>query len=101
MCRTCVHVSCTAIFRWMEVCFLKLLTIMGFPVNSYKFLLAHTGSKLTCNFQQLETFAFDFLSGNGDYLDIRHIVSPEDRPDVTKTSKEELQSLVGCHLLFP
>ena len=47
-------------------------------------------------FQQLETFAFDFLSGNGDYLDIKNIVSPEDRPDVTKMSKEELLSLVGC-----
>jgi hypothetical protein len=43
----------------------------------------------------LETFAFDFLSGNGDYLDIKNIVSPEDRPDVTDMSKEELLSLVG------
>ena len=49
-------------------------------------------------FQQLETFAFDFLSGNGDYLDIRNFVSPEDRPDVTRMTKEELLSLVRCLL---
>ena len=44
--------------------------------------------------QELEAFAFDFLSGNGDCLDIMNFVSPEDRPDVTKLTKEELLTLV-------
>ena len=44
--------------------------------------------------QQLETFAYNFLAGIGDYQDIRKIVWREDRPDVTKMSKEELLSLV-------
>ena len=45
--------------------------------------------------QQLEEFAFDFLSGNGDYLDIKNFISPLERPDATVMSKENLLSLVG------
>ena len=49
---------------------------------------------LTMTRHALDAFAFDFLSGNGDYLDIVNYVSPEDRPDVTKLTIEELLSLV-------
>ena len=47
-----------------------------------------------CTLQQLDTFAFDIINGNGDYLDIKYIVSPEDRIDIGKMSKEKILSLV-------
>ena len=39
-------------------------------------------------------FAFDFLCGDGDFLDIRSFLFPEQRPDVDKLAKKELLSLV-------
>ena len=54
---------------------------------------------LNCSFvQHLEDFAFDYLAGNGDYLDIRHFLLPDTRPDVSKMTKKELLSLV-CRVL--
>ena len=40
-------------------------------------------------------FAFDFLCGGGDFLDIKNFLLPEQRPDVDKLSKKELLSLVS------
>ncbi len=44
--------------------------------------------------QQLEDFAFDFLSGNGDYLDIANFINPGSRPDVSTLSKDEIIDMV-------
>ena len=50
--------------------------------------------------QHLEDFAFDYLSGNGDYLDIRHFLLPDTRPDLSTMTKQELLSLVcGVHVV--
>eukprot|EP00731_Ephydatia_muelleri_P001259 Em0001g1259a len=40
--------------------------------------------------QQLDTFAFDFLCGGGDFWDILSYISPGRRPDLATMSKEEL-----------
>ena len=52
-----------------------------------------------CFMQHLEIFAFDFLSGSGDYLDIINYVFPPDRPDLNKMSKKNLLSLVGTIII--
>ncbi len=44
--------------------------------------------------QTLEDFAFDFLSGNGDYLDIANFIDPDNRPDVSTLTKEKIFALV-------
>ena len=43
--------------------------------------------------QQLDTFAFDFLCGSGDFWDILGYVSPSRRPNVATMSKEELDAV--------
>lgn len=50
---------------------------------------------LFCLLQQLEEFAFDFLSGNGDFIDISNFLMPENRPDVSSLSREKLLALVS------
>lgn len=41
----------------------------------------------------LEIFAFDFLSGNGDFLDIKNFLFPERRPDVSTMTKKQITAL--------
>ena len=54
---------------------------------------------LLCVLQQLEEFAFDFLAGNGDFLDIRNFLFPDLRPDASTLTKEEALKLVNLHAL--
>jgi hypothetical protein len=39
---------------------------------------------------KLDLFVFDFLNGNGDYLDLQNVLDPSKMPDFDKMSEDEL-----------
>lgn len=45
--------------------------------------------------QSLDWFAFVFLNGNGDYLDLRNVIDPSQMPDFDKMSKDELTQWIS------
>ena len=50
-----------------------------------------TFDQLFCfSLQQLDTFAFDFLSANGDISDILNYVSPQRRPNIATMDREQI-----------
>ena len=45
--------------------------------------------------KKLDWFSFEILNGNGDMLDLLTALDPDNRPDFSAMSKEELKSWVG------